>query len=225
MSRHVCALTIGALFLGAMLAACQAAPVEDAGSERPQVNYEGMATVESRRFDIAQVRPKTDFSVYSRIQLATPEIAYRRPDRAKREFPLSQDQRNSFSKLVSEAFEKEFSKLQRLQAADAPGPETLTLVVRVQDISARIESRSVGRAGRAAAAMETAAEAIIVIELRDSQSNEILARGVDAGATRGAALRGTDGKPLTRFESAEKVVEKWAAKARAGLETLLDERG
>lgn len=224
MTRHVCALFAATFVLAALLTACQAAPVEDAGSEAPEVNYEGLATVDSRRFDVAQVRPRTDFSGYSRLILAAPEIAYRRPDRAKREFPLSEEQKERFHSLLTTAFEKEIGALKSLEAADAPGPETLTLVVRVQDISARAE-QSVGRTGRAAAALETAAEATIVIELRDSQSNEILARGVDAGKTTGAALRAPDGKPLTRFESPDKVVEEWAAKARAGLENLLAESG
>ena len=64
-----------------------------------------------------------------------------------------------------------------------------------------------------------------MIELRDSQSNEILARAVDAGETSGGAIRTPEGELRTRFEAPEKVVEKWAAKARAGLENLLADRG
>ena len=225
MIRKVCASTGVAFVLASVLTACQAAPPEVSVADTQEVNYEGLQTVPSRRFNVAQVRPDTDFGQYSRLVLRTPELAYRTPDRSRGEFPLNQAQKDRFRDLLVASFEKEFARLKRLEVTDADGPETLALSVRVQDIAVSAEAGPAGRVGRAAAMLETTANAVIVIELSDSQSNETLARAVDAGAASGGALRTPEGELRSRFEASERVVEQWAAKARAGLENLLAERG
>ena len=188
------------------------------------VNYEGLATVRSKTFDIAQVRPGTNFSAYSRLQLGTPELAYRTPDRGDRQFPLSEEQKARFRDNLVAAFDQEFAGLQTLELVDESGPDTLVLAVRVEDIGVTVSPSTVGRSGRGAALLEASGGAVMTIELRDSQSNEILARGVDAADVSGGALRTPEGELRTRFESSEKILETWAAKARAGVDNLLAER-
>ena len=112
----------------------------------------------------------------------------------------------------------------RRELVDEPGPATLALDIRVEDIVTTVAPSAVGRSGRAAALLEASSEAVIVIELRDSQSNAILARAVSSGSASGGALRTPEGELRTRFESSAKVVDRWAAKTRTGLERLLDER-
>jgi hypothetical protein len=211
-----------AIALTLALAGCQATPTHASGAG--DTDYDGLATIKSRRFDVAQVRPDTNFGAYTRVMLEAPELAYRTPDREKHEFPLTQEQKSRFTTQLTSAFDKEFAGLEVLELTDAPGPGTLVLGVRVQDIAVSVAPRALGQAGRAAALLEASGDAVIVIELRDSESNEILARGVDAGAASGGALRTGDAELRTRFEAADKLVSKWAAKARAGLENLLDER-
>jgi hypothetical protein len=211
-----------AIILATALSGCEATPVSKAGAG--DINYEGLATVPARRFDVAQVRPRTDFGAYARVMLAAPVLAYRTPDRRKHEFPLTQEQKDRFSAALAAAFAKEFATLEVLEVTDTAGPGTLTLGVRVQDIAVSIEPRTLGRAGRATALLEASGDAVIVIELRDSQSNEILARGVDAGSASGGALRTSDDELRTRFETADKLVGKWAAQARSSLENLLRDR-
>ena len=213
-----------AIILTAALAGCQVTPATDTAVDAADVNYEGLATVSSKAFDTAQVRPGTDFQAYSRVTLDAPELAYRTPDRAERQFPLTEEQKNRFRDNLVSAFDTEFADLQTLELVDEPGPATLALDIRVEDIVMTVAPSAVGRSGRAAALLEASGEALIVIELRDSQSNTILARAVDSGGARGGALRTPEGKLQTRFESSGKVVDKWAAKARAGLENLLKER-
>jgi hypothetical protein len=224
MTRHVCASLAVPFVLACVLTACQAAPAEVAVADTPEINYEGLQTVPSRRFNVVQIRPETNFGRYSKVVLRTPELAYRTPDRSRREFPLKQEQKDRLHDQLVASFDKEFAKLRRLEVTDADGPETLALDVRVEDIVVSAP-RSAGRVGRAAAMLETRADAVLVIELSDSQSNEILARAVDAGAASGGAIRTPEGEMRSRFEAPERVVEEWAAKTRAGLENLLAERG
>ena len=217
-------IKLAALLLVALLAGCESVPASSPAPGVADVNYEGLAMVSSRAFDVAQIRPGTNFGAYSRLKLGTPELAYRTPERADRQFPLTEEQKDNFRSSLVSAFDNEFADLKALELVDASGPATLALDVRVEDIVVTVAPSAIGRAGRAAAVLEASADAVIIVELRDSQSNEILARGADAATASGAAIRTPDNEMRTGFESADKVVTKWAAKARAGVEKLLDDR-
>ena len=223
MFRHAPIVRIVALALFVSLFGCESTPVNAPAPSVAETNFEGLATVRSRAFDTAQIRPGTDFRAYSRVKLGKPELAYRATDRSGGDFPLTEEQKNRFHESLVSAFDNEFANLRGVEIVDVAGPATLTLEIRVEDIVVSVAPSAVGRAGRAAALLEASGEAIIVIELRDSQSNAILARGVDAASAKGGALRTPDKELKTRFESADKLVTTWAAKARNGLENLLSE--
>jgi hypothetical protein len=208
----------------ALLGGCSSMPAPRAEAGVTEVNYEGLATVSSRAFDVAQVRPGADLQIYARLQIGTPELAFRTPDRADRQFPLSGKQVDRFRDGLIAAFDAEFAGFGQLEIVDEPGPDTLALDIRVEDIVATVAPSAVGRAGRAAAVLEASGAAVIIVEVRNSQSNEILARGVDAGKASGGALRTSGDEMQMRFESGERVVARWAAITRTGLENLLKER-
>jgi hypothetical protein len=210
-----------ALLAVAALVGCQSTPATAPPPAVAEVNYEGLATVSSAAFDVAQVRPGTDFQAYTRLQLAAPELAYRTPDRAASEFPLSEAQKERFRDALVAAFDQEFAGFTALEIVDETGPATLTLSVRVEDIVAAVDRNAVGSVGRASALLEASGDAVIIVEVSDSQSNEILARGVHAGSVTGGALRASQDEMRSRFQSADKLVRQWAAKTRTGLENLL----
>lgn len=221
--KHRIAKTSATLLLVALAAGCASTPATTGAPTVEDVNYEGLATVRSRAFDVAQIRPATDFRAYSQLLLRAPELAFRTPDRAERQFPLTKEQQERFYDRLVAAFDEEFENLDALKLVAEPGPDTLALDIRVEDIVVSVSPSAVGRAGRAAALLEAAGAAVIVVEIRDSESNEILARGVHADTASGGAMR-TGNDIHTRFESAEKVLTNWAEKARVGLENLLRER-
>ena len=224
MLRHAPIAALVALALVAALPGCGTAPAGTPAAGTGETNFEGLATVSSRAFDIAQVRPGTDFRAYSRVRLGTPELAYRTPDRSERGLPVTEEQKSRFRDNLVAAFESEFADLRNAELVDETGPGTLALEIRVEDIAITVSPSAVGRSGRGAALLETSGHAVITVELRDSESNAILARGVDTGVASGGALRTPEGELKVRFDSSEKIVERWAAKTRAGLENLLDER-
>jgi hypothetical protein len=78
----------------------------------------------------------------------------------------------------------------------------------------------VGGGGRAGFALETVGELTLVMELRDSQSNEVLVRVFDRQAVEGAAMVSGEGVVST-WEGVDRVVARWASRAREGLERLL----
>lgn len=211
------------LFVSAAVG-CNSSPATAPSPGVEEVNFEGLVTVSSKAFDIAQIRPDTNFGRYSQLQIGTPTLAFRTPDRAERQFALTAEQKKRFEEGLSAAFNTEFSKFQVLELVDEPGEAALVLDIRVEDIVVVVAPNAIGRAGRATAVLEASGHSVVIVEIRDSLSNEILARGVDTGTASGGAARMPEGQMRTRFESADKVVTKWAAQTRAGLENLLRER-
>ena len=223
LSRRFAAIP-AALLAVAAIVGCESTPASAPPPAVAEVNYEGLATVNSAAFDVAQVRPGKDFQAYTRLKMAAPELAYRTPDRAAREFPLSEEQKERFRDYLVAAFDQEFEDFAALELVAETGPATLTLSVRVEDIVAAVDRNAVGRVGRASALLEASGDAVIIVEVSDSESNEILARGVHAGSVTGGALRESQDEMRSRFQSGEKLVKQWAKKARTGLENLLGER-
>jgi hypothetical protein len=60
----------------------------------------------------------------------------------------------------------------------------------------------------------------LVMELRDSQSDEVLVRAFDRQAVEGAAMV-SGGGVISTWEGVDRVVAGWASRAREGLERLL----
>ena len=101
-----------------------------------------------------------------------------------------------------------------------PGPDVLELEVRLVDITASVSPRSAASAGRASIALQAVGDVTLVIELRDSQSREILGRVVDTKAVAGVAVA-SNNELLTRWEDVEAVCRRWARIVRQGLTQLL----
>lgn len=95
----------------------------------------------------------------------------------------------------------------------------MKLTVRVENITATVPS---GRSMQIGFALTAVGEATLILELRDSQSEQILARGVETRAVQGAAL-GQGGEMLTRWEDVEKLCSRWASLARTRLDALVDQ--
>jgi hypothetical protein len=183
------------------------------------VNYEGLADVRKPYFEVAQVRPETVFSAYDGVIVSAPELAFRTPDRSQKQFPLDENQKRRFQEALAEAFSLEFSNLQNLDLKDQPGPGVLELAVRVENITATVPS---GQGTQLGFALTAVGEATLIIELRDSESGEVLARGVDTRAIQGAAL-GQAGGIVTRWEDVKKLCSRWALMARSRLDVLVDQ--
>lgn len=213
-ARHTVFLSAIATFL----AAC--APQSEELAPVTRTNFEGLQEVSSRYFDGALVRPGVDFASYSGLLVHKPELAFRTPDRSQQQFPLTEEQKSRFQDLLEARFQAEFVKLENLEVTDNPGPGVLDLHVRVQDILATVPPRTLGRAGRGGLALQALGEATLVIELRDAESEEVLARVFDSRAIQGVAIAQGD-TPITRWEDVEKICDSWASTVRARLDVVV----
>jgi hypothetical protein len=197
-------------------AACSTQPAARIGST---TNYEGLADVSRPYFDVAQIRPETVFTEYEGVIVNAPELAFQTPDRSQKQFPLDENQKQRFREVLAAAFSQEFSNQQKLDLRDQPGPGVLKLTIRVENITATVPS---GQGAPIGFALTAVGEATLVLELRDSQSEQILARGVDTRAIQGAAL-GQDGGMVTRWEDVETLCSRWASMASSRLDALINQ--
>ncbi len=205
------------LATGALLSACIAQPRVPTEVE---FNYEGLRSVSSDRFEKAQIRPGVDFTKYSSVQLAQPELEFRRPDRSRSEFPLTAEQKSLFRDDLSASFGDAFANSTTLAIVAEPGPDVLSVQVRVIDIVARVPPTSSGLGSRGSIALDATGQVTLVIEVNDSESGQILARGVETRQVRGAAVRRNQ-EMLTSWEDVQLLVDRWAEATRSGVEDLI----
>ena len=203
-----------------LVAACGPQPQRPLPVLEPGVNIEGLQQVQARNFEVAFARPGVRFDRYKKLLVNELELAFRTPDRTQNQFPLGEDQKTRFRAAMATAFGRELGELQNLEVVTEPGPDVLDLNVRVQDIVASSPGRRVGSVGRAAFAIETVGEMTLVIELRDSQSEEILARVFDRQAFEGAAML-TGESVVSTWQGVERLVERWASRVAGGLDELV----
>ncbi len=202
-----------------MLLAAQGC-VAPSAATAPALSYEGLAPADSRRFGQAEFRPGVDFTRYSAVHIDDPVLEFKTPDAGSSEFPLTADQKRRFHDMLAAAFADEFAGQEGIAVVDHSGPEILTLAVRVLDIRATVPPRTVGRRGRGAIALEASGNVTLVIEVRDSVSGEILARGVETSEVAGAAMR-RGATMITLWEDVDALCDRWAAASRSGLEALI----
>lgn len=203
------------------LVGCESQPVVPTTVD---LNYEGLRTVPSPRFAEAQVRPGVDFTRYTAVHVLEPELEFRQPDRSQQEFPLSEEQKSQFRDVLIQSFKDEFTANSSIRFVDHTGPDVITMDVRVLDIAAVIPGRAVGRVGRGGFALDATGSVTFVLEVSDSESGEILARGIETRSVQGAAIQ-SEGNMLTRWEDVDLLCDRWAVASRTGLEALLEFSG
>ena len=205
------------LGLFGLMSAC--APQPTTPIDLPKTNFDGLEEIKSKYFSAAFVRPGVDFSHYRELLLSESELAFRTPDRSKQEFPLTAEQKNRFRQLLDAQFAKELASSNTLQITSSAGPQALKLGVRVQDVVAMVPPRSVSGLGDIA--LQALAEATLVIEISDSESEEILARVFDRRVIEGTAIAQKQGPPITQWEEVEAVCNRCASTVRARLDVVV----
>jgi hypothetical protein len=188
--------------------------------DKTSFDFEGLEPIPSQHFTAVFGRLGTDFTHYDGVIVNDVELAFRTPDRSKNQFPVNQENKERFKDFLKRQFVDEFANLENIELVEAPGPTVLGLHVRVQDILATIPGRRVGAAGRATFALEALGEITLVIELRDSQSEEVLVRVFDQRALEGVAMF-EDDNPVTRWPDIEEICKQWARRVREGLDVLV----
>lgn len=224
MSKYFKVVATAAGAAALLLSGCAPVAPQPSAMASENYNFEGLEKVDAYGLDIAFIRPGVNFRSYTGLILDAPELAFRTPDRASKEVALTQAQKSIFRDAMAQQFQAELAKLENMKLVEETGPDILRLKVRVQDISAKVLPQSAGAGGWSNVLLDAVGEATLVLELRDSESDEILARGVDARAVEGGAMRQQGGVTATTWSEVEELCKRWASVARQRLDAIVEGR-
>jgi hypothetical protein len=174
------------------------------------------------------VKPDFDLTPYTKIMIASAGLSFKKVKpvssfearQGASEFPISPEGQQMFKDIMKEEFTAELSKLKRYQIVDKPGPDVLLLVGAVINIVSSVPTDvdSASFAGRGGVYLTSVGQATLVIELRDSLSNEILGRAIDGRAAESPFA--FEANKVTVWTEVHRLAQAWASLLRKRLEEI-----
>lgn len=192
-----------------------------------EVTADGLVRVQKSVADAAWVKPDFDLTPYTKLMIVSGGVSFKKVKpvssfearRGASEFPISEEGQQMFKEIMKEEFTRELSKLKRYQIVDKPGPDVLMLVGAVIDVVSSVpndvDSATFGRGG---VYLTSVGEATLIIELRDSQTNEILARAADRRAAESPFT--FEVNKVTAWTEVHRLAQAWASLLRQRLEDI-----
>ena len=183
----------GKLFLTGVVAlvltGCAApAPTLDTSAEA-EMTFDGLYPVRDSRADMAWARPDADLAQYSKIMLQSVGVEYRPGGESGKSFSartrggpyeITEAQKERFQTMMREAFMEELAKSEHFMIVSEAGPDVLLIRGALLDVVSFVPPEPIG--GRSDVYLSKVGEATLVLELRDSITEAILARAVDRRA-------------------------------------------
>jgi len=204
---------------------CATEPAAIQQGEDAEVSFDGLHKVDNAQADSAWARPDFDISSYSKIMLVgagieyTPETNKGRTTRDRsRGGPYFMDDatRERFEKTVQETFVEEMAKIESFTLVDEAGPDVLIVWGGLLDVTSYVPPDNLS--GRSEIFLSTVGAATLVLELRDSETNTILARSVDRRAAERQSGQMTNSNRVTNASEVRRLVRFWAKRLRDGLD-------
>lgn len=200
-------------------------------SDDAQVTYDGLYPVTGGSADAAWARPGVDLSEYSKIKLQGVGIEYRPGGETGRlyysratedYYAITETQKKAFEALVTEAFLKELGQSAHFTIVDEVGPEVLLVRGGLLDVVSYVPPEPVGGSE---IFLSRVGEATLVLELRDSVSDAIIARAVDRRAAENKARGFSRSNSVSNAAELRRMVNTWARLLRERLDTYGDKSG
>lgn len=175
-------VTAAVVFLA--LAGCGSAPPTVDVTSEP--TFDGLYAVKNSQADQAWARPDIDISKYSKIRLQSAGIEYRPGGESGRTwtarsrggpYEVTDEQKARFQAILREAFLGELALSQHFELVNESGPDVLLVRAAVLDVVSYVPPEPT--AARSEIYLSEIGRATLVIELRDSITEAILARAVD----------------------------------------------
>jgi hypothetical protein len=189
-----------------------------------ELSYDGLHIVDNSKADLAWARPDFDLSGYTKILPLGSEIEYL-PVKDKGSSMMARSQggpyfiddaaRERFETLVGDVFIEELAKTKGFTIVTEPGPDVLLVRGGLLDVTSFVPPDA---AGGSYVYLSTVGTATLVLELRDSQSNTIMARSIDkrAAETIGGSLQRSNS--VTNSSEVARLIRFWAIRLRELLE-------
>ncbi len=210
-----------ALIAGA--AGCASEPMLDT-SDTAQLTYDGLYPVKGSSADEAWARPDIDISQYSKILLQGVGVEYRPGGESGRllvnrigadHYEMITAQKARLEVIMAETFLNELGKSKHFTLVSEPGPDVLLIQAALVDVVSFVPPEP---AGRTAIYLRDVGAATLVMEIRDADSNAILARSVDRRVA-GNALGMRESTRMNNATEVRKIAQLWARRLAERLDT------
>jgi hypothetical protein len=219
--------TAAALLVVVAVGCATAPPGVDTGGEP---THDGLYAVKNSRADEAWARPGFDLSRYDKIMLEDAGIEYRpggdssrttvARSRSAGPYEVTQEQKSRLESVLMQAFHQELGRSEVFEIVNEPGPEVLLVRGSLLDVVSNVPPEPVGVTD---IYLTSVGEASLVIELRDSVTNAILARAVDRRAAERPGGNLFESNRVTNTTEVRRLAQTWASVLRVRLEELMSE--
>ena len=201
-----------------------ASPTIQAGLDAA-VSFDGLHEIDNSRADIAWARPDIDLSGYTSILPVSLGIEYTEVankantavTRAQRgPYFIDDKARAEFEALVGEIFMEELQKSDRFRVVDERGPNTLIVAGGLLDVTSQVPPTKVGSSSRIY--LSSIGDATLVLEIRDSETNRILARAIDRRAAEPIGSSFQTSNSVSDSAEIRRLIRYWATGLREALD-------
>lgn len=211
--------------VSSLLLALGAAILSGCASKEPSLTeWDGLVLQPDTRLNAVFVRPGADIASFKNVLLDPVQISFASnwdPNRGRRADRLTSADIASLKSGLADLFRETFrAELARggYPLVDEEGPDTLRVTPAIIDLIVTAPAATTG--GRSRVYTANSGRMTLIVELRDSVTNEILARAVDARSGRGGAGMVTWTNSVTNTADARRAIGIWASALRRGLDGL-----
>lgn len=192
--------------------------------------WDGLVRKPNTRLNAVFVKPDAQIVAYRSVMLDPVQVSFDSnwdPNRGTRSMSarLNSDDiaaiKNDLAELFREIFRDELAR-GGYQLVDQPGPETLRVTPAI--INLFINAPDASAPGRTRTYTADSGRMTLVVELRDSETNTLLARAVDTQTGRNAGMW-TITNRVTNTADARRAIGVWASALRRGLDELYGRAG
>lgn len=220
MKHRLFTATLLALILAAGLAA-----TAWASEDPPKVTEEGLVLVEDSEWGLVYVLPGIDLSTYSSVMMTETFVSFRenwRRDQNRRSGSatrVSANDMETIKRRLAEEFDSVFREVLEADdgwpVVDQTGENVLLL--RPAIINLDVAAPDTMSAGRTRTYTQQAGEMTIYLEIRDSITGALLAKGLDRQADRQSAFMQWQTR-VQNSQAARRILRGWAESLRDGLD-------
>ncbi len=204
---------------------CSTEPTIQSGPDA-ETTFDGLVRIDHSRFAAAWIDPDIDLTQYDKILPGGAAFEFRSVQKMsatqarrsnEREFWISDSNKQRLIDTVSEVFSEELQQSEHFTITDEPGPDTLVITGALHDIVSRVPPEDVGRSE---IWLRSVGEATLIIELRDSLSNEVVYRAVERRAAESPGGTMIRANTATTWAEVRRWARRWAVRLREGLDAI-----
>ena len=203
------------------LVAMTTTPARAEGEEKVDP-FAGLKKIEDAKVGVAYIDPDADFSVFKRVAISDPYVAFRadwrRDQNRDRIRPISSGHaeriRSNVAKLLKEVFTERLEADDGFEVTKEAGYDVLLVKPALVDLDINVPETQT--AGASATVTATTGQAVLYIELFDSVSGDLLGRAADRQVGKNAHF-GLSTEALIAAQ-ARQAFEEWADKLRGFLD-------